>query len=148
MRYEYDDGGRRAAGYKTQTGDCVTRSVAIASGRPYQEVFDAMTRGNQTERCAERQDRKKDASKGVHTTRVWFKRYMLSLGFTWTPTMKMGSGCRVHLRDGELPMGRLVVYVSRHLTAVVDGVIRDSHEPDRGGSRCVYGYWRLNPIDP
>jgi hypothetical protein len=68
---------------------------------------------------------------------------MERLGFVWTPTMTIGSGCRVHLRDGELPMGRLVVSVSKHATAVIDGVIHDTHDPARGGTRCVYGFWKL-----
>jgi len=24
---------------------------------------------------------------------------------------------------------------------VLDGVIHDTHDPSRGGRRCVYGYW-------
>lgn len=58
-----------------------------------------------------------------------------------TPTMAIGSGCKVHLRADELPTGRLVVSVSKHLVAVVDGVVHDTHDPRRGGTRCVYGYW-------
>ena len=38
MEYIHDDGGRVAAGYKGKTGDCVTRAIAIATGKPYQEV--------------------------------------------------------------------------------------------------------------
>jgi hypothetical protein len=80
---------------------------------------------------------------------------MRSLGFEWTPTMTIGSGCRVHLTDGELPDGRLVVKVSKHSTAVINGVIRDTHDPQREevwhwsdgrttvSRRCVYGYWRF-----
>jgi hypothetical protein len=45
-------------------------------------------------------------------------------------------------RNGELPIGRLIVSVSKHLVAVVDGVIHDTHDPSRAGTRCVYGYWR------
>ncbi len=48
---------------------------------------------------------------------------MASLGFAWTPTMRIGSGCTFHLTDGELPTGRLVVAISNHYTAVIDGVI-------------------------
>lgn len=48
----------------------------------------------------------------------------------------------VHLRDGELPMGRLIVSVSRHLVAVIDGVIYDTHNCSRNGTRCVYGFWK------
>jgi hypothetical protein len=43
--------------------------------------------------------------------------------------MQIGSGCTVHLRADELPSGRLVVSVSKHLTAVIDGVIHDAHDP-------------------
>ncbi len=56
--------------------------------------------------------------------------------------MAIGSGCTVHLRIGELPAGRLVVSLSKHMTAVIDGVIHDTYDPSRGGTRCVYGYWR------
>jgi len=55
--------------------------------------------------------------------------------------MFIGSGCRVHLRSKELPMGTLIVSVSKHLTTVIDGVINDTHDCSRDGTRCVYGYW-------
>lgn len=150
MRFIYDDGGRRDAGFKGRAGDCVARAVAIASGRLYAEVYAALSRGA----GAERGSRGVTARNGVHTTRKWFKDYMRSLGFVWTPTMAIGQGCRVHLVDGELPPGRLVVSVSKHLTAVIDGEIHDTHDPQREETwhwadgtttvsrRCVYGYWR------
>jgi hypothetical protein len=56
--------------------------------------------------------------------------------------MSIGSGCKVHLCTEELPKGRLIVSVSRHLIAVIDGVFHDTHDCSRGGTRCVYGYWR------
>jgi hypothetical protein len=31
--------------------------------------------------------------------------------------------------------------VSRHMVAVIDGVVYDNHDSTRGGSRAVYGYW-------
>jgi hypothetical protein len=55
--------------------------------------------------------------------------------------MHIGRGCTVHLRAEELPTGRLVVSLSKHVTAVVNGVIRDTYDPSRGGTRCVYGYF-------
>jgi hypothetical protein len=67
---------------------------------------------------------------------------MKQLGWVWTPTMQIGSGCTVHLRPSELPSGRLVVSVSKHLTAMIDGVIHDTHDCSRRGKRCVYGYWQ------
>ncbi|MDM3928731.1 hypothetical protein QRB35_22225 [Mycobacterium intracellulare subsp. chimaera] len=69
---------------------------------------------------------------------------MADLGWLWVPTMHIGSGCRVHLRADQLPSGRLVVSVSRHTVAVLDGIIHDTHDPTRDGTRCVYGYYRKN----
>jgi hypothetical protein len=62
------------------------------------------------------------------------RRVLESLGWTWTPTMAIGSGCKVDLRDGELPQGRLIVSVSKHMVAVIDGVIHDTHDPSRDGT--------------
>lgn len=146
MTFEFNDGGRSAAGYAGHTGDCVCRSICIIAGLPYQQVYDRLTQGNQTQRRSKGQARKwhKSAKHGVYTQRKWFKDYMTNLGFVWVPTMTIGSGCTVHLREEELPKGRLVVSLSRHLTAVIDGTIHDTYNPDRGGKRCVYGYWVFN----
>lgn len=137
MKHILNDGGRAAAGFKGKAGDCVARSIAIASGLPYAEVYKALAQGA----GSERKSRGASARNGIRTSRKWFKDYMASIGFKWTPTMQIGQGCKVHLKDGELPMGRLVVAVSRHYVAVIDGVIHDTHDSSRGGSRCVYGYW-------
>jgi hypothetical protein len=139
MKYLYNDGGRRAAGFKGDAGDCVARAIAIASGRPYAEVYAALSVGAGNERKSQGAS----ARNGIRVKRKWFKDYMASLGFEWVPTMLIGQGCKVHLRDGELPNGRLVVAVSKHYTTVLDGVIHDTHDPQRDGTRCVYGYWRF-----
>lgn len=150
MKIIFNDGGREAAGFPGgKRGDCVARAVAIASGRPYAEVYAALARGNATQRQSGRERRGhgkaagETADKGIYVKRKWFKDYMHSLGFTWTATMSIGTGCRVHLRSDELPSGRLVVQVSKHTVAMIDGVVHDTHDPARGGTRCVYGYWRL-----
>ena len=38
MNWVYDDGGRKAAGFRGTAGDCVTRSIAIATRLPYRHV--------------------------------------------------------------------------------------------------------------
>ena len=45
--YKYNDGGRADAGYKGKAGDCVVRAIAIATGLPYQEVYDGLKVANQ-----------------------------------------------------------------------------------------------------
>jgi hypothetical protein len=139
MDFAYNDGGRAAAGYKGRAGDCVVRAIAIATQKPYQEVYDAINALAVTEKA--RRGRRSSARSGVG--RPTYDRYLRQLRWEWVPTMQVGSGCRVHLRAKELPKGRLMVRLSRHLTAVIDGVIHDIYNPDRRGSRCVYGYFKL-----
>lgn len=131
----FDDGGRAAAGFSVanDAGDCVVRSIAIAGQMDYKTVYEGLAAMS-----AELGGRR-SARDGV--TRKVFDAYLTSLGWQWTPTMQIGAGCQVHLRRDELPPGRLVVRVSKHMTAVVDGVIHDTHDPSRDGTRCVYGYW-------
>lgn len=158
MKFVYDDGGRRAAGYRGTTGDCVTRAIAIATGLPYQDVYDRVNALAKRERMGKRKRGVSSARTGVYKKTI--RDVIAALGWTWHPTMHIGSGCTVHLKDGELPMGRLIVSVSKHLTAVVDGVIHDIEDPQRhievmgnydpimkrnpvirSYDRCVYGYW-------
>lgn len=154
MKYQYNDGGRQAAGYKGHTGDCVCRAICIASGLPYETVYNQLATGNAMQRSSKHTPKKgKTAANGINTTRKWFKDYMHQLGFTWVACMGIGTGCKVHLTDGELPMGNLVVSVSKHYTAVINGVIHDTYNPERNNEwlngdgttsiqkRCVYGYY-------
>lgn len=129
--FRFDDGGRAAAGYKGKSGDCVVRAIAIATGHPYQEIHDLVNHAATYERTGKRKRGKSNARTGVYRSSI--SRVMKSLGWMWTPTMQIGSGCTVHLRAGELPPGRLVVSVSKHLTAVIDGVIHDTHDCSRRG---------------
>jgi hypothetical protein len=139
-KFVHNDGGRAEAGYKGVAGDCTTRAIAIATGKPYQEVYDAMNAVGKAERT------RKGRPKGSARTGVSLKQsvhpYLSALGWTWVPTMAVGKGCKVHLRSDELPAGPLIVRVSKHMVAVIDGVINDIYDPSRGGTRCVYGYWR------
>ena len=137
-----NDGGRIKAGFKGDTGDCVTRSIAIASGRPYREVYDALNELAKRERIGKRKKSKSNSRTGVY--RSTYEKYIKSIGGEWVATMKIGQGCKVHLRGDELPKGRLVVKVTKHLTAMIDGVIHDTHDPSRVGERCVYGYYIFN----
>src|ERR1700731_1802202 len=127
MRWQFNDGGRKSAGFQGSAGDCVCRAIAIATGQPYQTIYDRINGvSKQHERLSKRKRGKSNARTGVYKQTV--RRMMESLGWHWTPTMQIGSGCKVHLRDGELPMGRLVVNVSKHTVAVIDGVIQDTHD--------------------
>lgn len=134
--YVKDDGGREAAGFRGPARDCAARAYAIASGRPYAEVYDELNAIGQTERRAVK---KSGARTGVHAATM--RRFMEGKGWRWTPTMGIGTGCKVHIRASELPSGRLILSLSRHYAAFIDGTLRDTYDSSRGGMRCVYGYW-------
>ena len=137
MRVEYDDGG--APIHRANRNDCVARAFAIASGTPYMEVV-ALIRG-----FAKRE--RVTATKGRSNAMVGVYKYTTrkvaeALGFSWTPTMGIGTGCTVHVDPWELPeTGRHILNLSRHVCAYIDGVVHDTGNPSRDGTRCVYGYW-------
>jgi hypothetical protein len=55
--------------------------------------------------------------------------------------MQIGSGTTVHVKADELPKGRLVLRLSGHTAAMIDGVLYDAYDCSRAGTRAVYGYW-------
>ncbi|SRR6266702_2601621 len=139
MTFVYHDGGRKEAGYKGTTSDCVVRAIAIATEQPYQEVYNTINSFAKFERTGKRKRGKSNARTGVY--KQTYHKYLESIGWKWTPTMLIGQGCVVHLKSDELPRGRIVVILSKHLSAVIDGVVYDTADPSREGTRCVYGYF-------
>ena len=144
--FVYNDAGRKAAGFKGEADDCVTRAIAIAAQLRYREIYDALNRIAKLEKFARGRigfmaatGRGSSARTGV--LKPTYKQFLTARGWTWTPTMFVGQGCKVHLRGEELPQGRLIVSCSRHLVAVIDGIVHDTHDSTRDGTRCVYGYW-------
>jgi len=130
-----DDGGRSEAGFKGQAGDCVTRAIAIVTERPYAEIYSELAQFMKDNGQA------KSARNGIPTPIM--KAFFKNQGFEWTATMSIGSGTTVHLRADELPHGKIIARVTGHVCAVIDGIIHDTHDPSRGGTRAVYGYWKL-----
>lgn len=142
MEFKYNDGGRTLSKYKGTASDCVVRSISIITEKPYQEVYDEINELSKYEKQSKLRKGKSSARSGVY--KVTFHKYILSLGYTWIPTMFIGQGCKVHLKKEELPSGKLLVRLSKHLTAVIDGVINDTYDCSREETRCVYGYYKSN----
>lgn len=146
LPWVFDDGGRQDAGRRGRAADCVCRAIAIVTGRPYAEVYDWLNELGRAERTRKRRDgravARSTARGGIHkpTTR----KAMAELGWTWHPVMGIGTGCTMHLAKGEVPArygGRVIVQLSGHVSAIVEGVVRDTYDPSRGGTRCIYGLW-------
>lgn len=141
MRFVYDDGGRSKYFSASNVGDCVTRAIANATGKDYKEVYDALNSLARKERTGTRKRKVSNSRSGVF--KYSYKKYIEEeLGWVWVPCMQIGSGCKVHLSEDELPKGTIIINVSKHLTCMKDGVLYDTYDCSRGGDRCVYGYWR------
>tara|TARA_R100000808_G_C2130759_1_gene140016 strand:- start:887 stop:1348 length:462 start_codon:yes stop_codon:yes gene_type:complete len=147
INWEYNDGGRLDAGFNCGklVGDCVVRAIAIAVEIPYREVWDdlkacqqAFSKGRSR---AAKACKKTNCNPDRGTFRTVYEPYLKEKGFAWFPVMGIGTGCKMHLRKDELPEGRIIARVSKHLVAAVDGVLQDTHDCSRNGTRCVYGYF-------
>lgn len=150
MQFIFNDGGRKLAGRRGDAGDCLVRAIAIVTERPYQDVYDTVNSFSTEEKYRRGRigflaatGRGSSARTGVYKTTA--KQIMAHFGLAWHPTMHFGKGCTVHMRPEELPIGRIIVNVSKHFAAVIDGVLHDTHDCSRKGKRCVYGYWTLTP---
>lgn len=130
MQFVYNDGGRAKAGFKGKTGDCVIRAICIATGADYGDLYREVRKRMGT-----------GHSPRAGVPKPLIKKIMAERGWKWTPCMGIGTGTKVHLDPGELPSGPLVVSCSRHLVAVIDGVVHDTYDCTRENKRAVYGYW-------
>ena len=153
MNFKFNDGGREQSGYKGSAGDCVTRAIAIVTGKTYSEVYDRMfmeikkfaaTKRSATAKRAGRGGGRAGTTPRNGISKKVYHRYLIEeMGMTWTPTMLIGQGCKVHLIENELLSGKLIVQCARHLTAVIDGVINDTWNCS---GKCVYGYYSYPSI--
>src|SRR5262249_17881728 len=119
-----NDGGRRRSGFgRGKTGDCVVRAIAIATRKPYREVHDALTLAagphaaagaSAYARLVRRHGRVRHFHADHGVADEVYGPYLADLGWRFTSA----KGKRVHLRADELPRGRLIVLLPRHLVAV------------------------------
>lgn len=153
MNFIYATGGREKYFKAENVGDCVTRAIANATGKDYLEIYNRLKEMAQRESVKHHRGHKKSSVRDGVFKETW-KRYLKEIGWIHHSTCAIGSTERkVKLADGELPMGTLIVQISKHLTCVKDGVIYDTYNCsikeyyDEFGDlqvndkRCVYGYW-------
>lgn len=135
LAFAYNDGGRSKYFKAKKVGDCVTRAIAIATGKDYKEVYDTLYK------LAVEKKRKNPSPRSGVNKKV-YRPYLESLGWRFVPLMEIGKGCTNHLAQDEIPMDKTIICrVSGHLTCVVNGVINDTYDCSRKGTRCVYGYY-------
>ena len=114
-----NDGGRKEAGYKGTTGDCVVRAVAIMSGRGYRECYDACASANKL--FSRSPKASKSARNGVSDA-AW--QYVLTyLGFADTGVK---ASDEMSITEAYNRYGDSIVEIPRHLIAVKDGYVVDA----------------------
>lgn len=128
MPVQITDGGRSQAGFEHSRGDCVYRAIAIAMQRPYREVAEAL--------FSLGADRRRNGVPGFI-----YEPYLLKAGWR-----KLKAPAGTFLRRGMLPVGRLLVHVSRHLLTVIDGTIHDSYDSSEHGTRRVLYYYSKEAV--
>ena len=161
MEFNYNDGGRSKYFKANNVGDCVTRAIAIATGRDYKEVYDTLNEMAKKESTKKHRGHKRSQSRNGVFKETW-KRYLAQAGWVHVSTCVIGSrNSKVKFVDGALPeKGTYIVQLSRHLTTLIDGVINDTYDCSKkqyydwesgdlmtNDERCVYGYWRAPTED-
>jgi hypothetical protein len=127
MEFIWNDGGRAACGYVGLTGDCVTRSIAIATGLVYRDVYQSLSDASD-----------KTARHGI-TSDVSTK-FLHGRGWKNISTER--------LTPEDLPRGVLIVSFhpdarnrSGHLSCVIDHTVYDTWNPIEDSEYRIDGYW-------
>jgi hypothetical protein len=156
-QFEFNDGGRAAAGITGGSGDCVVRAIAIATGKSYSEVYNALQNGLRHQIEIERRQGleyglprqiKPKATPLTGLDQRVFAPYLTWLGWEFVHKPLGLDGKPLRLQPRLLPNGRLIVLVSRHLVGVIDGVLHDTYDSAAHGRRPVQGYFRVKTAPP
>ena len=126
--YIYDDGGRRDAGYKGDTGDCVPRAIAILTGESYKEVYRTMADAMKASGYAASGNayatakRKMPKKRGQKDAKVVQEIVMAKYGLV---KVKLPSGERPTYSEAHAEYGNVLVSTRGHVCAIVDGELHD-----------------------
>ena len=127
MDFVWNDGGRAAAGFVGSAGDCVTRAIAIATGKKYRTVYDALAKVT----CASPRN-------GVVVGKS--ESYLHSRGW------ERYSADDTPFDPQTLPDGIVIVQLhkgsrrSGHMCTVIDHVVHDTWNAAED-DYCIRQYW-------
>jgi hypothetical protein len=133
-KFQWDDGGRATSGYVGITGDCVTRSIAIATGLAYRDVYKTLTeRYGSTPRD------------GV--PRSIYAPYLEELGWKEQPLSPVAIPLELYDFESGITLVLCQDQFGRrsHLCTISDGVLYDTWDPcDDDGAYRVVRCWRAS----
>lgn len=132
LGYEWDDGGRKAAGY-WKVNDCSCRAVAIATGRSYADVYKELTEygwSTESKRDLDKATKwpggKCPRKSSPEYVKAIFSEILGSKYASIPRIVEAGMGRKARFYDGHLFPDRCVIKLRDHVAAVVDGKIRDT----------------------
>ena len=131
--YQYDDGGREAAGYRGRTGDCVVRAIAVCARQDYRAVYLTMAEHMKRNGYAasgnayaiRERNRKAPRRKGQIAARRVQDRVLELYGFR---KVRLPAGARPTFTEGRRRYGDCIVGTTKHVAAVVEGALRDTFD--------------------
>jgi hypothetical protein len=126
MKYQYNDGGRKAAGFKGTAGDCGARAMAIALSLDYASVYKELAQANADN------GRAKSARNGI--MKDVYTEVLKRHGWVWMQAPKF-DGRKARCSDLT---GVVIAKQAHHFVAVIDGVANDIWDCTH---KMVYGYW-------
>ncbi len=135
----YNSGGYEKD--KNQLPNCpYTRAISVATGMDYKDCYMLINKYIEEEGYDELyiQNCRQEIVKTV------IKKILADLNIQNCWRSKFSQGCIIHLKKEELPLGTIIVQISKGLTTLIDGVIQDIYDPSRDGTRCVYSIWTVN----
>lgn len=144
MLFIKSDGGRAAAGYKGSARDCGVRAAALVTGADYRDTYAALF---DRQRAFKAASKKKCVINRSASPRngVWhmvMHQHMADAGAQWIALAEIG-GDVVRVRDvsERWPVGRIMIRLARHYSAIIDGVNYDTWE--QHPEKRVYGAWLM-----
>ena len=128
MDFIWNDGGRAACGFVGLTGDCVARSIAIATGSVYRDVYDTLGKA-----C------EKSPRHGVRTE--------VAANYLSERNWQYSEGLDREFEVADLPKKIVIVHLaksnnrSQHFCTIIDHVVHDTWNPENDDNYLVKGYW-------
>lgn len=124
-----DDSGRSKSTRPKQKNDCTVRAIALVRGMGYDEAYDLMA--EEGRKC----------SKGFDIVK-WLKKQSWAKKMAF-PAVKGERRMNPAKFCETYKEGKYICRVSKHVFAVIDGVVHDTFEsrPDR----CIYTAWKVAP---
>lgn len=129
MKFQFNDGGRKEAGYKGLVGDCVVRAVVIANDLDYKTTYRKISLINANT------GRGKTVRRGVIPSLT--NQTLRDLGWKKLPMDR-----KLRFRADNLPKRKkLIIQTRRHVCAVIDGVLMDTWDSTKSGDALIESIW-------